>query len=50
MKSLLATSLAKTMPEQTIIRVCSSSMQAVHTAAQEILSGKGGFYINGGAT
>ncbi len=44
----LLTRLPHTVPAQTVNRLCGSSMQAIHTAAQGIQSGNGDFYIIGG--
>ena len=44
----LMTRLPHEVPAQTVNRLCGSSMQAIHTAAQGIQSGNGDFYIIGG--
>ncbi len=44
----LLTRLPHSVPAQTVNRLCGSSMQAIHTAAQGIQSGNGDFYIIGG--
>ncbi len=44
----LMTRLPHSVPAQTVNRLCGSSMQAIHTAAQSIQSGNGDFYIIGG--
>ena len=44
----LLTRLPHEVPAQTVNRLCGSSMQAIHTAAQGIQSGNGDFYIIGG--
>lgn len=44
----LMTRLPHTVPAQTVNRLCGSSMQAIHTAAQGIQSNNGDFYIIGG--
>lgn len=45
--SLLA-GLPKTVPAQTVNRLCGSSMQALHTAAAQIMTGQGDVFIIGG--
>lgn len=45
--SLLA-GLPKTVPAQTVNRLCGSSMQALHTAAAQIMTGQGDTFIIGG--
>lgn len=44
----LLTRLPHTVPAQTVSRLCGSSMTALHSAAQGIMSGCGDFYIIGG--
>ncbi|NVJ50627.1 MAG: acetyl-CoA C-acyltransferase FadA [Gammaproteobacteria bacterium] len=44
----LMTSIPRTVPAQTINRLCGSSMQALHAAAQGIMSGHGDTYLIGG--
>ena len=44
----LMTRLPHTVPAQTVNRLCGSSMQAIHSAAQSIQSGNGDFFIIGG--
>ncbi len=44
----LMTRLPHSVPAQTVNRLCGSSMQAIHTAAQSIQSGNGDFFIIGG--
>ncbi len=44
----LLTDIPRTVPAQTINRLCGSSMQALHSAAQSILSGHGDLFIIGG--
>ncbi len=44
----LLTRLPHEVPAQTVNRLCGSSMQAIHTAAQGIQSGNGDCYIIGG--
>ena len=44
----LLTRLPHEVPAQTVNRLCGSSMQAIHTAAQGIMSGQGDFYLIGG--
>jgi len=44
----LMTRLPHEVPAQTVNRLCGSSMQAIHTAAQGIQSNNGDFYIIGG--
>lgn len=44
----LLTRLPNAVPAQTINRLCGSSMQALHAAAQAIMSGAGGMYVVGG--
>lgn len=45
--SLLA-GLPKTVPAQTVNRLCGSSMQALHAAAAQIMTGQGDVFIIGG--
>ncbi|MCT4641142.1 MAG: acetyl-CoA C-acyltransferase FadA [Bacteriovoracaceae bacterium] len=44
----LLTTIPKTVPAQTVNRLCGSSMTALHMAAQGIMSGAGEVYIVGG--
>lgn len=44
----LLTVLPHHVPAQTVNRLCGSSMQALHSAAQGVMSGQGDFYIVGG--
>lgn len=44
----LLTRLPREVPAQTINRLCGSSMQALHTASQSIMSGQGDVYLVGG--
>ncbi|WMS86094.1 acetyl-CoA C-acyltransferase FadA [Pleionea litopenaei] len=44
----LMTSIPRSVPAQTINRLCGSSMQALHAAAQGIMTGHGDTYIIGG--
>jgi len=44
----LLTTLPHTVPAQTVNRLCGSSMQAIHSAAQGIMSGQGDCYVIGG--
>lgn len=44
----LMTDIPRTVPAQTINRLCGSSMQALHTAAQGIMTGHGDVYMIGG--
>ena len=44
----LLTEIPKTVPAQTINRLCGSSMTAIHMAAQGIWSGQGDIYLTGG--
>ncbi len=44
----LLTVLPHSVPAQTVNRLCGSSMQAIHTAAQGVMSGQGDFYVVGG--
>jgi len=44
----LLTELPHTVPAQTVNRLCGSSMQALHSAAQGIMSGQGDCYLVGG--
>jgi acetyl-CoA acyltransferase len=44
----LLTRLPHEVPAQTVNRLCGSSMQALHTAAQGIMSGTGEVYLVGG--
>ncbi|NVJ60094.1 MAG: acetyl-CoA C-acyltransferase FadA [Gammaproteobacteria bacterium] len=44
----LMTSIPRTVAAQTVNRLCGSSMQALHTAAQGIMTGHGDTYIIGG--
>jgi len=42
------TSIPKTVPAQTVNRLCGSSMSALHIAAHSILAGQGDVYLIGG--
>jgi acetyl-CoA acyltransferase len=44
----LMTDIPRSVPAQTINRLCGSSMQAIHTAAQGIMVGHGAVYLVGG--
>jgi acetyl-CoA acyltransferase len=44
----LMTSIPRSVPAQTINRLCGSSMTALHMAAQGIMSGQGHIYLCGG--
>jgi acetyl-CoA acyltransferase len=44
----LMTDIPRSVPAQTINRLCGSSMQAIHTAAQGIMVGHGDVYLVGG--
>lgn len=44
----LLTSIPKTVPAQTVNRLCGSSMSALHMAAHSILAGQGEVYLIGG--
>ncbi len=44
----LMTSIPRTVPAQTVNRLCGSSMQALHSAAQGIQTGLGDIYMIGG--
>ena len=44
----LLTAIPHTVPAQTVNRLCGSSMQAMHSAAQSIMSGYGDVFIVGG--
>ncbi len=44
----IMTDIPRTVPAQTINRLCGSSMQALHTAAQGIMTGHGDVYMIGG--
>ena len=44
----LLTDIPHTVPAQTVNRLCGSSMQAIHTAAQSILSDSGDVFVVGG--
>lgn len=44
----LLTDIPKTVPAQTVSRLCGSSMSALHTAAQAIQSGNGDMFLIGG--
>jgi acetyl-CoA acyltransferase len=46
--ALLLAGLPHTVPGQTVNRLCGSSMQALHTAAAQIMSGQGDVFIVGG--
>lgn len=40
--------LPRTVPGQTVNRLCGSSMQAIHTAAAQIMTGQGDVFVIGG--
>ncbi len=44
----LMTVLPNTVSAQTVNRLCGSSMQAIHSAAQAVLCGQGDFFVVGG--
>ncbi|WP_144392538.1 acetyl-CoA C-acyltransferase FadA [Pleionea sediminis] len=44
----IMTDIPRTVPAQTVNRLCGSSMQALHTAAQGIMTGHGDVYMIGG--
>jgi acetyl-CoA acyltransferase len=44
----LLTSIPKTVPAQTVNRLCGSSMSALHMAAHSIMAGQGDVYLIGG--
>lgn len=44
----LLTDIPHSVPAQTVNRLCGSSMQAIHSAAQSIMSGNGDVFIVGG--
>lgn len=44
----LLTDIPHAVPAQTVNRLCGSSMQAIHSAAQSIISGNGDVFIVGG--
>lgn len=44
----LLAGLPHTVPGQTVNRLCGSSMQALHTAAAQIMTGQGDVYVIGG--
>ncbi len=44
----LLAGVPKTVPAQTVNRLCGSSMQALHTAAAQIMTGQGDAFIIGG--
>ena len=44
----LMTAIPKTVPAQTVNRLCGSSMAALHTAAASIMAGQGDVFIVGG--
>jgi acetyl-CoA acyltransferase len=46
--SLLLAGLPHTVPGQTVNRLCGSSMQALHTAAAQIMTGQGDVFVVGG--
>jgi acetyl-CoA acyltransferase len=46
--SLLLAGLPHTVPGQTVNRLCGSSMQALHTAAAQIMTGQGAVFVIGG--
>ncbi|MDH3282116.1 MAG: acetyl-CoA C-acyltransferase FadA [Gammaproteobacteria bacterium] len=45
---LFLTDIPHSVPAQTVNRLCGSSMQALHTAANSIMSGQGDFFVVGG--
>jgi acetyl-CoA acyltransferase len=45
---LLLAGLPHTVPGQTVNRLCGSSMQALHTAAAQIMTGQGDVFVVGG--
>jgi acetyl-CoA acyltransferase len=46
--ALLLAGLPHTVPGQTVNRLCGSSMQALHTAAAQIMTGQGEVFVIGG--
>lgn len=44
----LLTDIPHTVPAQTVNRLCGSSMQAIHTAAQSVMSNNGDVFVVGG--
>jgi acetyl-CoA acyltransferase len=46
--ALLLAGLPHTVPGQTVNRLCGSSMQALHTAAAQVMTGQGDVYLIGG--
>ena len=44
----LLTDIPHSVPAQTVNRLCGSSMQAIHSAAQSIISGNGDVFVVGG--
>lgn len=44
----LLTDIPHAVPAQTVNRLCGSSMQAIHSAAQSIMSGQGDVFVVGG--
>lgn len=46
--ALLLAGLPHSVPGQTVNRLCGSSMQALHTAAAQIMTGQGDVYVIGG--
>ena len=46
--TLLLAGLPHTVPGQTVNRLCGSSMQALHTAAAQIMTGQGDVFVIGG--
>ncbi|MBS1199741.1 MAG: acetyl-CoA C-acyltransferase FadA [Proteobacteria bacterium] len=46
--ALLLAGLPHTVPGQTVNRLCGSSMQALHTAAAQIMTGQGDVFVIGG--
>ena len=46
--ALLLAGLPHTVPGQTVNRLCGSSMQALHTAAAQVMTGQGDVFIIGG--
>ena len=46
--SLLMAGMPHTVPGQTVNRLCGSSMQALHTAAAQIMTGQGDVFVIGG--
>jgi acetyl-CoA acyltransferase len=46
--ALLLAGLPHTVPGQTVNRLCGSSMQALHSAAAQVMTGQGDVYVIGG--